>query len=153
MKTILLTFILFFSHLIKCDAQIIVDKAGDNWDFKVNEALAKIKSIDSTQYKQITQFCGKISFWNGKYSTNDGTYNERGGILISTNDMKINSINNIVAIIVHESVHLSYRYYGIDESDKEEIRCYLVEYNFLMKIPNVEQYLLDHCLEQIMKRN
>jgi hypothetical protein len=29
----------------------------------------------------------------------------------------------------------------------------LIEYNFLMKIPNVEQYLLDHCLEQIMKRN
>jgi hypothetical protein len=153
MKTILLTFILFFSHLIKCDAQIIVDKAGDNWDLKVNEALTKIKSIDSSQYKLITQFCNKITFWNGKYSTNDGIYKEKGTILISTKDMKISSINNIVAIIVHESIHLSYRYYGADESNEEEIRCYLIEYNFLMKIPNVEQYLLDHCLEQIMKRN
>jgi hypothetical protein len=135
-----------------CKSQIVIDKAGDGWDLRADSALAIIKLTDTNNYKLVLQVCDKITFWSGIYSTNEGYKDTKGTIIISSTDAKAKSLNNLAAVIVHESLHLYLRYKGVEESAKEEILCYSYEYNFLCKIPNIEYYLLDHCLKQISLR-
>lgn len=148
--------ILFFIFIllinVKSYSQIVVDKAGDSWDFKVYEALALIKSTDTEVYNNVLTHCDRITFWSGGYSTNEGYPNKKGTIIISSTDAKYNSINNIAAIIVHESLHLYYRYNDINVSN-EERKCYIYEYEFLVKVPNIDPFLLKHCLNQIQLRS
>ena len=135
-----------------CKSQIVIDKAGDGWDLKVDSALAIIKKTDSTKYKLLVKVCDKITFWSGTYSTNEGEKEKKGSIIISSTDAKAQSLNNLAAVIVHESVHLYMRYNGVQEKPEEEIICYSYEYEFLIQVPNVEYYLLEHCLRQIKMR-
>ena len=135
-----------------CKSQIVIDKAGDGWDLRADSALAIIKQTDTTAYKLVLRVCNKITFWSGNYSTNEGYKDTKGTIMISSTDAKAKSLNNIAAVIVHESLHLYLRYRGVEESSREEILCYSYEYDFLRKIPNVEYYLLEHCLRQITYR-
>ena len=59
-------------------------------------------------------------------------------ILITKNDVLLGSLNNIAAVIVHESKHLQYVNNNILVSlNVEEIECFTYEKNFLLKIPNV----------------
>lgn len=132
-----------------CKSQIVIDKAGDGWDLRADSALAIIKQTDTTAYKLVLRVCNKITFWSGKYSTNEGYKDTKGTIIISSTDAKAQSLNNLAAVIVHESLHLYMRFKGVQESPREEILCYSYEYDFLRKIPNVEYYLLEHCLKQI----
>ncbi len=132
-----------------CKSQIVIDKAGDGWDLRADSALAIIKQTDTTAYKLVLRVCNKITFWSGNYSTNEGYKDTKGTIMISSTDAKAKSLNNIAAVIVHESLHLYMRFKGVQESPREEILCYSYEYDFLRKIPNVEYYLLEHCLKQI----
>lgn len=132
-----------------CKSQIVIDKAGDGWDLRADSALAIIKQTDTTVYKLVLRVCNKITFWSGNYSTNEGYKDTKGSIIISSTDAKAKSLNNLAAVIVHESLHLYMRFKGVQESPREEILCYSYEYDFLRKIPNVEPYLLEHCLKQI----
>ena len=135
-----------------CKSQIVIDKAGDGWDLRADSALTIIRQTDTTAYKLVLRVCNKITFWSGNYSTNEGSKDAKGSIVISSTDARAKSLNNLAAVIVHESLHLYLRYRGVQESPREEILCYSYEYDFLRKIPNVEQYLLDHCLRQITFR-
>ena len=61
------------------------------------------------------------------------------------------SINNIAAILVHESTHLKImnqklRYTLIEE----EIFCYHTELEFLRQIPNVEDWLINNTKKMIL---
>jgi hypothetical protein len=60
------------------------------------------------------------------------------------------SINNIAAAIVHESFHM-YRWNNNLERGMniEECMGYTYELEFLMKIPNVEPFLIEHAKEMI----
>jgi hypothetical protein len=120
-------------------SQIKIDDVGDNWKSKVLISLSLIKKTDTNYYNLLTNVCTNITFWNGGFSTTDGV----STIIISQKDMLYPSINNIMAIIVHESKHLYYRKncFGY-EYDYEEFLCYKYEFNFLIKIPNVEEWLL-----------
>jgi hypothetical protein len=89
-----------------CKSQIVIDKAGDGWDLKADSALAIIKQTDTTTYKLVLQVCDKITFWSGGYSTNEGSKDTKGSIIISSTDAKAKSLNNLAAVIVHESIHL-----------------------------------------------
>jgi hypothetical protein len=65
--------------------------------------------------------------------------------------MKHSSINNIAAILVHESTHLliinkKLKYTASDE----EVICYYVELRFLEKIPNVESWLITNAKKMIL---
>jgi hypothetical protein len=151
MRKLILMIVMVLSTTI-CKSQIVIDKAGDGWDLRADSALAIIKQTDTTAYKLVLRVCNKITFWSGNYSTNDGYKDTKGTIMISSTDAKAKSLNNIAAVIVHESLHLYLRYRGVEESPKEEILCYSYEYDFLRKIPNVEYYLLEHCLRQITYR-
>jgi hypothetical protein len=151
MRKLILMIVMVLSTTI-CKSQIVIDKAGDGWDLRADSALAIIKQTDTTAYKLVLRVCNKITFWSGNYSTNEGYKDTKGIIMISSTDAKAKSLNNIAAVIVHESLHLYLRYRGVEESPKEEILCYSYEYDFLRKIPNVEYYLLEHCLRQITYR-
>lgn len=138
-------FILMFISL-KCNGQIQIENIGDNWKFKVSQAIENIKNIDTTYYKNLTKTCNHVSFWNGGFSTTE----DSATIIISQKDIQLNSINNISAALVHESFHLFVLQNNVKlNPNREEYLAYLYELKFLKKIQNVELDLLNHCLKMI----
>lgn len=127
--------------------QIKIDKADDDWDLKIDSAITLIKQVDSNYYNVLVEHCQHIEIWNGPFSTNY-LDNGQGTIIVSVNDIKLNSINNIAAVLVHESCHLIFLKGGVILSEKEEERaCYHYEYFFLLQVPNVEPWLLEHAFK------
>ena len=138
---------IFFTILFPsiCFAQPRVDKAGDGWDLKIDSAINLIKQYDSTKYNLLLNVCNKIEFWNGNYSTNDG----KKTIVVSVNDVKLNSLNNLASVVIHESFHLYLSEKSLD-TKKEENMCYRYELSFIKKLPNIEEWLWSHTLKQII---
>jgi len=126
---------------------MVIDDVGDNWKLRVDSALQVVKKYDSINYGKILTNCNKVSFWTGSFSTVEDSQT----ILITQKDMKHSSINNIAAILVHESTHLKImnqklRYTLIEE----EIFCYHTELEFLRRIPNVEDWLINNTKKMIL---
>jgi len=135
------------------NAQIVVDKGGDGWSTKVDSALVLIKKTSPKHWQMIQESCNHISMWNGKTSTTQpGKGSDLGTIVISRDDFKLNSINNIAAVIVHESKHLwiSINTINYSSGSAEEADCYLWELEFLQMIPNVEPWLVQHVFNQFV---
>jgi hypothetical protein len=62
------------------------------------------------------------------------------------------SLNNIAAVIVHESKHLQYVNNNINvKIAEEEIDCFTYEKIFLLKIPNVELWLIENAEKEIKR--
>jgi hypothetical protein len=151
MRLLLFLFLLFFS---KESFSQEVDKAGDFWHLKVDSALVLIGKTDSVLRESIRASVERISMWNGTYSTNTVEKGKKGTIYISSKDFSLNSINNIAAVIVHESLHVYFGMHGYRMStDLEEKLCYSLELQFLQKIPDVEPWLIEHAKREIEKRN
>jgi hypothetical protein len=144
MRQLILIPLLFFS--INLFGQIKIDDIGDNWKSRVDSALTLIKTYDSVKYGVINKYCKHITFWNGTFSTLEN----QETIMIAQRDMIGGSINNIAAAIVHESFHM-YRWNNNLERGMniEECLGYTYELEFLMKIPNVEPFLIEHAKEMI----
>jgi len=127
--------------------QIKIDKAGDGWDLKIDSAITLIKQTDTNYYNTLIQYCNHVEIWNERFSSNEPRQNDKGTILISVRDIKLNSINNLAAVLVHESAHLGFRSRNIILSEKDEERfCYNYELVFIRKLPNLETWLLEHTL-------
>ena len=62
MKTLIISFI--FLTLISTSNRndIIIDKAGDNWDYQVHDALNLIKKTDINSYNKLNNVCHKSPF-------------------------------------------------------------------------------------------
>jgi hypothetical protein len=150
LRHIILVIILFFiTNWV--NAQIVVDKGGDSWSTQVDSALVIIKKTSPKHWKMIEESCNHISMWNGKVSTTQpGKGSEPGTIVISRDDFKLGSINNIASVIVHESRHLWISRNGLVFKSPmlEEADCYLWELEFLQMIPNVEPWLVQHVFNQ-----
>ncbi len=143
MRIIILLALLF---TIKSFSQIEIDDVGEGWKKRVELSLQTIKSVDNSKYNVILKECKRIGFWNENYSTTEG----KDVILISTKDIQSGNINNIMATIIHESKHLYYRNHNIFLGEEyEEILCYKYELDFLQKIPNVEEWLINHSKKMI----
>jgi len=132
---------------ILCFSQIKIDDVGDNWILRVDSALKVVKKYDSINYNKILTNCRKVSYWTGNFSTIE----DNETILIPQKEIKYGSINNIAAILVHESTHLliinkKLKYTASDE----EVFCYYVELRFLEKIPNVESWLITNAKKMIL---
>ena len=131
---------------VKLTAQIRVYDMGYGWKPKVDSALKIIKTNDVEKYNVIMKYCRTISFWSGDYSTTE----DSNIICISKKDIQYTSINNIAAILVHESKHLEFiNTTKIYSEEIEEIVCYEYELNFLKKIENVEPWLIEHAIKMI----
>lgn len=131
------------------NAQIRVPKAGDAWDLKVDSALLLIAKTDSDKYIRLIDVCNGVDFWISNYSSNNVTH-DGNTIYIAVEDMKLNSINNIACILVHESMHLYYTLHPSNQSEnEEEFKCYLYELSFANKLENIEPWLLEHIHRHI----
>jgi hypothetical protein len=143
MRFIILLALLFS---INTFSQIVIDDVGEGWKKRVELSLKTIELVDNTKYQTILQECKRIGFWNGNFSTTEG----KDVILISKKDIESGNINNISAIIIHESKHLYYRSHNVFLGEEyEEILSYKYELDFLQKIPNVEVWLIEHCNKMI----
>lgn len=124
---------------------------GDGWDLKVDSAIQLIKRVDIDKYKMLDTNCTQVSFMISSYSScelEDG----KGHIYIAVDDIKLNSINNIAVVLVHESLHLYIAKKGIQLIPaKEETFCYMYELNFIEKLTNPEPWLIEHALNNINK--
>lgn len=131
---------------IMTSAQIKIDDVGDGWAKKVDSALAIIEKYDPQSYKHVIENCDLITYWLGSHSTSQYP----SSVVIAVQDMKINSINNIACIIVHETVHLKLHNKGVNLSgNREELIAYTIEKNFAERIPNIEPWILKHIDKQI----
>ena len=143
MRFIILLMLLFS---IQSFSQIIIDDVGEGWKKNVEKSLEVIQKVDSSKYNVVIKQCKRIGFWNNKFSTTEGN----DVILISKKDIQSGNINNLSAIIIHESKHLYYRNNNIFLDERvEEILCYQYELDFLKKIPLVEDWLIRHCENMI----
>jgi hypothetical protein len=138
---ICLSFIPFLSF-----TQIKIDDVGDGWKGKVEQAIEIVKQYDSEKYTLLMENCKHISYSLLAFSTT-----ENGNtILISQKEILKGNINDIAAILVHESLHLYLLQNQIKMAfNEEEILCYTYELELLFKIPNVEPWLLSHAKSQI----
>jgi len=146
-------FIIFFLFPLTLCSQIKVDKAGDGWDSIVYSAINLIQKTSPLHYAVLIETTQNVQFWTENYSSNN-LIEEKGVIVISSQDIKLNSLNNIAAALVHESYHLKFLKYGpILKGYEEEYQCYLYELKFLKLLPQVESYLLEHVQEQLKLYN
>lgn len=147
MKSLLLILLTLPSLLL---SQIVIDKAGDGWDSKIDSALQLIKKTDIEKYQLLDSVCGKVEFWSSGFSSNEGKYDEKGIILVAVKDVKLNSINNLAVVLVHESLHLHVLQKGyIIIPEQEEAWCYRYELDFISKLPNPEPWLKQHAITQL----
>ena len=146
---LLLSIILFLFPSISF-SQIKVDKAGDGWDQKIDSALILIQKTDIEKYQLIDSVCNKVEFWSSGFSSNDGSYGNKGTILVAVKDVKLNSINNLAVVLVHESLHLHVLQKGyIIAPEQEEAWCYRYELTFIDKLNNPEPWLKQHAITQL----
>ena len=149
MKGLFLNLLIFLA--VPCFAQIKIDKAGDGWDLKVDSAIQLIRRVDIDKYKMLDTNCTQISFMISPYSSCQ-LEDSKGHIYIAVSDIKLNSINNIAVVLVHESLHLYIAKKGIELIPaKEETFCYMYELNFIEKLTNPEPWLIEHALNNINK--
>jgi hypothetical protein len=145
MKYFVVLFLVLFNYNVV--GQIKVDNVGDGWVEKVNQAITLIKKVDSEKYDKLIEVCNHVTFWNGKFSTTEDDHT----IMISQTDIMNGSINNVAAVLVHESRHLYFRKLGIKMNEiDEETMAYIYELDFLIKIPGVEKYLIDNAKRGIV---
>jgi len=141
-------------QLLKClsiiiplslSAQIQVDDVGEGWRDCVYEALSVIQKHDVVKYDMLIKSCNHIGYWNGRFSTTEGS-----AILICNTEMNAKCVNDVAAVLVHESMHLHIKQSKIQLSaTAEETVCYLYELEFLSNIPNVEPWLIRHAMHQL----
>jgi hypothetical protein len=142
----LLSGLLFLFITLHSFGQLRVTDVGDGWKEKVDSALKIIQAYDIEKYNVILETCTLIGYWNESFSTTEGD----SVILISTKDINHVSINNIAAILVHESMHLYIKQlYAKVSPNREETICYVYELNFLYKVPNVEIWLIENATNKM----
>ena len=148
MKGLFLTCMLFITNL--AFGQIKIDKAGNGWDLKIDSALQLIKEVDIEKYQLIDSVCGRVEFWSSGFSSNEGSYGNKGTILVAVKDVQLNSINNLAVVLVHESLHLHVLQKGyIVAPEQEEAWCYRYELTFIDKLKNPEPWLKQHAIKQL----
>jgi hypothetical protein len=134
-------------------SQIKIDKAGDGWDLKIDSAIQLIKQTDLPKYQLLDSVCNSISFWVSEFSSCELT-DSTGVIYVAVKDVKLNSINNLAAVLVHESFHLYLRKREIILTpNQEEYFCYYYELGLINKLSNVEDWLIQHTKQQIINNS
>ena len=110
-------------------------------NFLEENCIKIIKKYDINSYDVVLKYCKNVAFWNGNYSTVEDSQT----IVITRKDITNSCLNNISAILVHESTHLKIMNQKIKYTPyDEELFCYYTELEFLRRIPNVEIWLINH---------
>ena len=130
---------------IKSHSQILIEEVSD-YRVLVDSSLNLIRKKDPKKWKILENNVRRIDFNLGRFSTTEPPHT----ILISVDDMKLRSVPNIAAILVHESLHLYCFNENIKKSDPdEEIFCYQGELDFLTRIVDKNDQLIKNCKDKI----
>jgi hypothetical protein len=125
-------------------SQVHIADVGDGWKSKVQQALDTIQKYDTVKYNNLITKCNNIGYWNNKFATTEPPHT----ILIPTSEMNFGNIYNICAILIHESYHLLL--YGKNMGpNQEECWAYSYELDFLMKVPCVDEWLIQNAQNKI----
>jgi len=93
-----------------------------------------------------TKTYNHISYTLAKFATTESD----STILLAQREINAGYTNDIAAALVHESMHLYFLHNGIKmPPNEEELICYAYELDFLLSIPNVEPWLIDHAKKYI----
>lgn len=126
---------------------IKVDPGKEGWKESVDSAIELVRRTDPESYQILMDNCYEIQFMLGSISTTVLPHT----IVINTLDMEKKSINNLALILVHESYHLYiYNHHIIMKEDDEELSCYTKEYDFMCKLPSVEDWLFMYVVKEII---
>lgn len=127
-------------------SQIRITDVGDGWKGKVEQALDTIQKYDKEKYYLIMETCKVVAYWNGGFATTESD----SIITIPTKEMNDGNIYNIAAILVHESLHLYFLTTNFKLNPNiEEVIAYQHELEFLMKVPNVDGWLIQNAQNKI----
>jgi hypothetical protein len=132
-------------------AQIVIDQAGDNWRAKVDSAITLIRTAPSFYYGGLIAVCDSVAFFNASFSSCKGSLNQKGTIFVSANDVRL-GIQNIAAVLVHESLHLNIVMKGHSlPPRKEEHLAYLYEWQFLKNLPGADPSLIKYAEARMLQ--
>ncbi len=134
---VLLILLMFWSSSF---SQVQVADVGDGWKSKVEQALDTIQKYDTVKYNNLITKCNNIGYWNNTFATTEPPHT----ILIPTSEMNFGNIYNICAILIHESYHLLIYGRNMNPS-QEEYWAYSYELDFLMKVSNVDGWLIQNA--------
>lgn len=146
MKRILI--IIFLLIAFNLSAQIKIDKGGDFWDREVSKALTKIEQTDQGTYDFVLTNVNQISYWNEGYNSIE--YKNGKKIILLSSKQFGKCINNVASTIVHESYHLSKVNLG-NKVCIEEIEAYQFELQFLFKLKDAENWLIEFVYSKIQE--
>ncbi len=138
---VLLILLMFWSSSF---SQVQVADVGDGWKSKVEQALDTIQKYDTVKYNNLITKCNNIGYWNNTFATTEPPHT----ILIPTSEMNFGNIYNICAILIHESYHLLIYGRNMNPS-QEEYWAYSYELDFLMKVSNVDGWLIQNAQNKI----
>ena len=132
-------------------AQIYVDQAGDDWRAKADSAISLIKTASAFYYTGLLAVCDSISFFNASFSSCEGSVNQMGTIFVSANDVRL-GVQNIAAVLVHESLHLRFAMNGYSlPPRKEEHLAYMYEWQFLKTLPGADSALIEYAESRMLQ--
>jgi hypothetical protein len=144
MRFLLTILVLFISNNIY--SQIALPVTASQYTKTIDSAITLIKITDTTVYNRLDSMVDVIDMWLSAFSSCDTKV-----IYISRNDVLL-GVQNVAAVLVHESQHLWIWHSNINLSKQdEEIMCYKYELAFLDKIPNCEKYLKKHAINAIIE--
>ena len=127
-------------------SQIILPVTASQYTKIIDSAITLIKITDTAVYNRLDSMVDVIDMWLSAFSSCDTKV-----IYISRNDVLL-GVQNVAAVLVHESQHLWIWDSKINLSKPdEEIMCYKYELAFLDKIPNCEKYLKKHAINAIIE--
>ena len=124
--------------------QIVLPVTASQYVKTIDSAITLIQKTDTNAYKQLDLMVDSIDMWLGSFSSCD-----YGWIFISRDDILL-GVQNVAAVLVHESQHI-----WIWENEiklnhgQEEVVCYQYELNFLNKVPNCDWRLKKHAIQNI----
>ena len=116
---------------------------------RIDSAKALINRIGEPFSSSLSKHCNHITTWGGAYASCYADPGKPGTIYLTEEEIKFGDIHNIAAALVHESLHLEFFYEDIHPIEEEKI-CYEYEMEFLLKVPNIDPWLLDNALKMII---
>ena len=116
---------------------------------RIDSAKALINRIGGIYSENLSEYCSQITTWGGPYASCYADKGKKGTIYLTEVDIKYGDVENVAAAIVHESMHLKF-FHEDNHPDEEEKICYEYELEFLLKVPNVEPWLLDNAHKMII---
>ena len=141
-----LLIILCFFTFNNVYSQITIPAMASQYAKTIDSAITLVQKTDIEVYNRLDSVCDGVDLWLGSFSSCSDKI-----IYISRNDVLL-GVQNVAAVLVHESKHLWIWKQQIKlEIEQEEAMCYKYELEFLNKVPNCSWELKKHAVNFIIE--